>query len=103
MPLNVWRNFLGMYYTVGKSRRNSNILRTRFAPYYYYISVICCGILKRGSRVGSATVLENEAIMAFYGTWCQPLYAALRHAAVVLDLGTRCTLAQKFKKIFKKT
>ena len=49
MPLNVWRKQLGMY-TSGKSIRNSNILRTRFAPYYYYyISVICCGILKRGS------------------------------------------------------
>ena len=49
----------------------SNILRTRFAPYYYYISVICCGILKWGSSVRSATVLENEVIMAFYGTWWQ--------------------------------
>ena len=80
MPLNDnWRKFLGMQppsSAGGKSRRNSNILRTRFAPYYYYISVICCGILKRGSRVGSATVLENEAIMAFYGTWSQPRCAA---------------------------
>ena len=30
-------------------------------------------------------MLENEAIMAFYGTWSQP--------AMVLDLGTRCAAA----------